>query len=1395
MCKKLILLTLFVALLGLTSVSVAEDLYPPDWAGADNTCVAGWDFDVEPPEPTAYYYIPEMEGAEVGIEALDVDPVEIWVEEEELLRFEGGELGLHMSIPESGGASITAYGQITYTGSEGNLYPGFEYWNGTPWADGEWVGGSMASEMDYYDVEEIDDGVWHATFYVTLEVEFDTVSMFLVLTDEFGGDGSGDLLQVVLDISRHGAEGPPETGPGGPRPFAEGGPVLTATNPRPMNGATEVNAVSVTELVWDDPNATAIPDPNYDVWVNDSNTVVDSNSYTVSLDWGTVYNWRVDVINEPAGDVITGDEWVFTTGGIAELIFPPNEDWWIHTPVDLEWEGDMYAGSSYNLYLGDDPNFADDNVIDGISVPGPNYLVAGLNDLTTYYWMVEEVNTALGGVIGQSETWSFDTWDSTGVPYDDWLGAGHDKDIGGYDCRYPEWTTIEPLVNGEGIWEDEEGNILMEEGYWPWTAEDEDGEEWDNWDTSGPNAVPYPRTGEPCDLPWAMLDLGHDYDLWLMWLWNNNAYTPEGIETYTVHYVDETGATAEDPNQWSWQQLGGEELLPQAPHDEFDWGLDGYEGSAGPSFEGDTARYVLITMLDGLMTNPYAWSLGKVLIELEPRLAAYGPAPVNHAADVPIDTDLEWYAGIQAAETDGHDVYIGTEDEVMDEKKIDITITWKSPNMVPAGESWGWEDEFWAPWSYDMNTAEVDLGGGWYETTIEFWAEANPIGEVITLLYEGAGPGNYIYIDKMVIETDCNPDLAGGQVYAEWSFDTDGVGEDPNAFADPYDFNDGITEEWFNLDWVDGGEWLASYDGQSGVWALDANEFAEMGFSLANYAQVSPPYADTVSSPTYDPGLLDLGTTYVWKVDEVNGVDIWEGTLWDFTTRGCAAVDDFDDYGTGNPITDAWDTPTGGMIYYNAMSVFTHTGDPTYDGTAKMQVQYRWDQMPYNNDYGACYAEYDFGSGTDVNDNGAGVLRLHFMVHDGSGALYAPHSSDQLHLKLTDTSANSHEVTYDGTFYQDNYDWVEWPVALSTFADNGVDLDNVRYMTIRVSTEYDSPPSGVKAMFYVDLIERCVPDCYADRSALAADLSGPDGEPDCVVDEYDLAALTDSWLSEDDLVTPVVVADDDPNELVEYLFASDFTDTSAGEGQYTAETFNGSPDVTDDETLSLNGSSSIEIANDFNALKLFDGNSPYTIAMKFKTADVGHLMSSARPVEAGMEEDDYGDFHNLALFVHGQNVELGDAGVSLDYFYVTAARAMDSPINNQWHTVVAVFDANTAVTYLDGTAGTLNEEMDPMVPGAQNETPLIGENLNTFYPEGELDIAGFTGEIDDVRIYKRALSAEEALYLHTGNTNNVCFELGAVNLYDDSTACSEIVNFKDYAVFLQSWREEALLGN
>ncbi len=70
----------------------------------------------------------------------------------------------------------------------------------------------------------------------------------------------------------------------------------------------------------------------------------------------------------------------------------------------------------------------------------------------------------------------------------------------------------------------------------------------------------------------------------------------------------------------------------------------------------------------------------------------------------------------------------------------------------------------------------------------------------------------------------------------------------------------------------------------------------------------------TLSQAGYGPLSLDLGTTYYWRVDEVNNANvtpIWEGEIWSFTTNEIIVVEDFESYNEILPPED----PGSNLVY------------------------------------------------------------------------------------------------------------------------------------------------------------------------------------------------------------------------------------------------------------------------------------------------------------------------------------------------------------------------------------------------------------------------------------------------------------------------------------------------
>ena len=69
----------------------------------------------------------------------------------------------------------------------------------------------------------------------------------------------------------------------------------------------------------------------------------------------------------------------------------------------------------------------------------------------------------------------------------------------------------------------------------------------------------------------------------------------------------------------------------------------------------------------------------------------------------------------------------------------------------------------------------------------------------------------------------------------------------------------------------------------------------------------------TLTETRYGPLALDLGTTYYWRVDEVNDAEVpatWQGDIWSFTAQEYLIVDDFESYtdddAAGEAIWQTW---------------------------------------------------------------------------------------------------------------------------------------------------------------------------------------------------------------------------------------------------------------------------------------------------------------------------------------------------------------------------------------------------------------------------------------------------------------------------------------------------------
>jgi len=160
--------------------------------------------------------------------------------------------------------------------------------------------------------------------------------------------------------------------------------------------------------------------------------------------------------------------------------------------------------------------------------------------------------------------------------------------------------------------------------------------------------------------------------------------------------------------------------------------------------------------------------------------------------------------------------------------------------------------------------------------------------------------------------------------------------------------------------------------------------------------------AGTVATSSYTPAGLNLGTTYYWRVDEVNEAEatsVWVGDLWSFTAQEYLVVDDFesynDDLDAGTTIfdtwIDGWVNDTGSTVgHYNAPFAERSI---VHGGRQSMPL--------FFDNTSVATSEADFSLSADWSANGIRSLSLYFYGAAGN--------SGQLYVKINGT-----KITYDG---------------------------------------------------------------------------------------------------------------------------------------------------------------------------------------------------------------------------------------------------------------------------------------------------------------------------------------------------------------------------------------------
>lgn len=291
---------------------------------------------------------------------------------------------------------------------------------------------------------------------------------------------------------------------------------------------------------------------------------------------------------------------------------PDADDVWRDS--SLSWTPGEFA-STHDVYLGT----AFDDVNDASSANPMDVLVSSGQDANsfdpgrlafgqTYYWRVDEVNSAPDFTVFKGEVWTF-TVEPFSIPIS---GVTATASSSNSDVMGPEKT-----IDGSGLNELDQHSTTAT----------------DMWlSAAGP-------------APWIQYEFDKTYKLDQLIVWNSNqlieSFLGFGARDVTIEYsVD--GAT--------WAALEGPIVFNQAT------GRDNYEANTFVDFGGVQAKFVRITINAGYGMIPQ-WGLSEVRFLYIPTRARE-PKPADGSTASSANVTLAWRSGREAALSE---VYLGTD--------------------------------------------------------------------------------------------------------------------------------------------------------------------------------------------------------------------------------------------------------------------------------------------------------------------------------------------------------------------------------------------------------------------------------------------------------------------------------------------------------------------------------------------------------------------------------------------------------------------------------------------------------------------------------------------------------------------------------------------------------------
>ena len=225
----------------------------------------------------------------------------------------------------------------------------------------------------------------------------------------------------------------------------------------------------------------------------------------------------------------------------------------------------------------------------------------------------------------------------------------------------------------------------------------------------------------------------------------------------------------------------------------------------------------------------------------------------------------------------------------------------------------------------------------------------------------------------------------------------------------------------------------------------------------------------TGEATTHDPGTLEWGKTYYWRIDEYNtDATIGKGNVWSFKVVDFfVGIDDIEDYNDFEPyrIFDIWidgyfDPANGSEVGYGNIDFVTgeHHVETTIVHGGRQSMPYFYDNTT------AKYSEASLPLvwPRDWTQDGVGVLSLWFYGH-------AYNAAERMYVAIADSDGTPAVVYHDNPDALLVEDWTEWTIDLQEFAVQGVNLANVDTISIGFGDKNNPQAGGSGLVFFDDI--------------------------------------------------------------------------------------------------------------------------------------------------------------------------------------------------------------------------------------------------------------------------------------------------------------------------------------